>query len=262
VNTTPTLDELIAEASAAPVDGWDFSWFDGRATEQRTPWGYARLIAERMSPVGASVVRSVLDVQTGGAEVFTDALASVPTTPAVVAATESWPPNLAIASNRLNRFHGEVAESADEAPFPFADATFELVTSRHPTFLAWGEIARVLAPRGTYVGQLIGDGTNRELYEFFMGPQLHPSVPQRERLTDAVAAAGLELVALETATTRVEFFDVAAIIVFLRKVIWTVPDFTIERYRDRIAAAHAHIQRHGSFVSYSRRVLLEARKPA
>ncbi|HEY5224413.1 MAG TPA: methyltransferase domain-containing protein [Microbacteriaceae bacterium] len=251
-----TLDELIAEGAAAPVGGWDFSWFDGRATEERTPWGYSRLIGERMS-----LVASVLDVQTGGAEVYAGALAGLITPPGTVAATESWPPNLAIARERLRPFGGSVTEAADEAPFPFADAAFELVTSRHPTYHAWGEITRVLAPGGTFLGQLIGSGTNRELFEFFMGPQPVGRVPQCDQLADAVAASGLELVTITEASTRVEFFDVAAVIVFLRKVIWTVPDFTVERYLGRIAAMHEHIQQNGSFVAHSKRVLLKARRP-
>jgi hypothetical protein len=28
-----TFDELVSEAAAAPVDGWDFSWLDGRARD-------------------------------------------------------------------------------------------------------------------------------------------------------------------------------------------------------------------------------------
>ena len=59
------FDALIAEAVAVPVEGWDFSWFDGRATEQRPSWGYARLVGERMA-----TVRAALDVQTGGGEVL------------------------------------------------------------------------------------------------------------------------------------------------------------------------------------------------
>ena len=39
-----TFDELVAEADAVSVAGWDFSWLDGRATEQRPPWGYQRLL--------------------------------------------------------------------------------------------------------------------------------------------------------------------------------------------------------------------------
>ena len=34
-----SFDELVSEADAAPVDGWDFSWLDVRATEERPSWG-------------------------------------------------------------------------------------------------------------------------------------------------------------------------------------------------------------------------------
>ncbi|MGH3302872.1 MAG: SAM-dependent methyltransferase, partial [Streptosporangiaceae bacterium] len=34
-----TLQELVAEGAAVPVEGWDFSWFEGRATEERPAWG-------------------------------------------------------------------------------------------------------------------------------------------------------------------------------------------------------------------------------
>lgn len=30
-----TYEELVAEAAAADVTGWDFSWLDGRAIEER-----------------------------------------------------------------------------------------------------------------------------------------------------------------------------------------------------------------------------------
>lgn len=35
-----SFKELMAEATSAPVDGWDFSWLDGRAEEERPSWGY------------------------------------------------------------------------------------------------------------------------------------------------------------------------------------------------------------------------------
>lgn len=34
-----TYEALVAEADSAPTDGWDFSWFEGRATEARPSWG-------------------------------------------------------------------------------------------------------------------------------------------------------------------------------------------------------------------------------
>ena len=67
---------------------------------------------------------------------------------------------------------------------------------------------------------------------------------------------------LREAATRVEFFDIAAVVHFLRKVVWTVPDFTVERYRGRLRALHEVIERDGRFVAYSQRYLIEARRSA
>jgi len=74
-------------------------------------------------------------------------------------------------------------------------------------------------------------------------------------------AAGLEVVALEECALRVEFFDVGAVVHFLRKVLWTVPGFTPEAYDAELRRLHEQIERQGSFVSTARRVLVEARRP-
>ena len=39
---TESFDALLDVGARADVSGWDFSWLDGRATEERPPWGYAR----------------------------------------------------------------------------------------------------------------------------------------------------------------------------------------------------------------------------
>lgn len=53
--TAAAFDELIAIGEAADVAGWDFSWLQGRATEERPPWGYARLLGERLARARASL---------------------------------------------------------------------------------------------------------------------------------------------------------------------------------------------------------------
>ena len=58
-----------------------------------------------------------------------------------------------------------------------------------------------------------------------------------------------------------QFNDIAAVIVFLRKVIWIVPDFTVARYRDQLVALHERIERDGPFVAHAQRFLIEVRKP-
>jgi len=256
-----TLAELIAEGDAVPVEGWDFSWFEGRATEERPPWGYQRLIGERLS-----TSRAALDIQTGGGEVTAGALSllaqrTASRTPPVLAATESWPPNVAIARRNLAPFGGAVTEVADEAPLPFGTEAFDLVISRHPTEIIWPEIARVLAPGGSYLSQQVGAGTNRGLYEFMMGPQPDNQSRSTDLAAAAAEAAGLQVTDLREQATRVEFFDVAAVVYFLRKVLWTVPGFTSAGYAEPLARMHEHIKANGSFVCHSQRFLIEARKP-
>jgi hypothetical protein len=61
---------------------------------------------------------------------------------------------------------------------------------------------------------------------------------------------------------RQEYFDIGAVIYFLRKVIWIVPDFTVQRYTERLRKLHERIEADGPFVAHAARVLVEARKPA
>lgn len=249
------FDDLVAEAEAAPTEGWDFSWLDGRATEQRPSWGYQRLMGERMAHATAA-----LDIQTGGGEV----LAGVPKLPPLVAATESWPPNVAKATRLLHPLGAVVVRDEDEPPLPFADAAFDLVVSRHPVTVWWEEIARVLRPGGTYLSQQVGPASVFELVEYFLGPQ--PEQVRRARHPDHArrdaGAAGLTVVDLRAESLRTEFHDIGAVVYFLRKVIWMVPGFTVDRYRDRLRELHELIERDGPFVARTSRFLIEARKPS
>lgn len=249
-----TFEELIAEAEAVSVEGWDFSWLDGRAGEERPAWGYARSMAERMARATAA-----LDIQTGGGEV----LASVPKLPALTVATESWPPNLARATALLGPLGVPVVADPDKPPLPFADGAFDLVVSRHPVHAWWQEIARVLRPGGTYFSQEVGPASVFELVEYFLGPQPPAARSARdpERAARDAEAAGLDVIDLRTAELRTEFLDIGAVVYFLRKVIWMVPGFTVERYRDRLEALHRRIEAEGPFVATTTRFLIEAVKP-
>ncbi|MFE9132975.1 class I SAM-dependent methyltransferase [Streptomyces sp. NPDC007355] len=250
-----TFEDLVTEAEEVSVEGWDFSWLRGRADEQRPSWGYQRLMGERMARATAA-----LDIQTGGGEV----LAGVPKLPPLVVATESWPPNLAKATRLLHPLGAVVVADEDEPPLPFADAAFDLVVSRHPVTVWWEDIARVLRPGGTYLSQQVGPASVFELVEYFLGPQ--PEEVRRARHPDdarrAAEAAGLEVVDLRSESLRTEFHDIGAVVYFLRKVIWMVPGFTVDAYRDRLRDLHEQIVDEGPFVAHTTRFLIEARKPA
>ena len=252
MSASSTFEQLVAEGDAVPVEGWDFSWFEGRATEERPSWGYARLIAGRMASAAAA-----LDVQTGGGEV----LATVPHAPPVLAATESWPPNVAVARRNLCQLSATVVEVDDDADLPFPDASFDLVVSRHPTITRWDEVARVLRPGGTYLSQQVGAGTMHELSEAMLGPFEPSDARDPDRTRAAAEAAGLSVTRLRPERLRAEFYDIAAVVHFLRKVIWTVPDFSVDAYRDQLAELHDRIESDGAFVAHTQRFLIEAHRP-
>jgi SAM-dependent methyltransferase len=245
-------DELVGEAAAADVSGWGFGWLDGRATEERPPWGYSRLLAARLPQVA-----SALDIDTGGGEI----LAEIPVLAPRMVVTEGWPPNVEHARRLLSPRGVQVVPVEQGSALPFADASFELVSSRHPVRPDWPEIARVLADDGTYLAQHVGPASAFELIEWFLGSL------SRERLARdpddeaaAARAAGLRIVEIRTAQCRMEFFDVGAVVFILRKCVWWVPDFTVDRYREALVRLDAHIRRHGSFEAHSTRTLIEARR--
>lgn len=247
--------ELVDEAMDVSVDGWDFSWLDGRATEERPSWGYQRLLAGKLAAATAA-----LDIQTGGGEVLAGARGHG--FPPTMVATEGWPPNVRVATAMLHPLGAVVVADPNEPPLPFGDGAFDLVTSRHPAAVHWTEIARVLAPGGTYFAQHVGGGTNVEISEHFLGPIRSGRARHHDVEADQARAAGLEIVQCRNERLQLEFFDVGAMVYFLRKVIWTVPDFSVERYEDQLRALHDQIESDGVFRSSMSRTLFELRKPA
>jgi SAM-dependent methyltransferase len=244
--------DLVDEAATVDVSGWSFDWLDNRATEERPPWRYSNLLASRLAGVA-----SALDIDTGGGEI----IAGVPQLPPKMVVTEGWPPNVEHARRLLSPRGVEVVAVGQGRPLPFPDATFALVTSRHPVRPDWPEIARVLAEDGTYLAQHVGPASAFELIEWFLGPlpreRLHRH-PEREAA--AARSAGLQVMDLRTARCRMEFFDIGAIVYVLRKCVWWVPDFTVDRYGERLQRLDAHIREHGAFVAHSTRTLIEARR--
>ncbi len=248
-----SFEELIVEADRAPIRGWDFSWLEGRAFEERPSWHYSELVAERAPGVAA-----MLDLQSGGGEM----LGRLPRSAPLTVAVEGWRPNVSVAGARLQPLGVHVvAADTDDSVFPFADATFDLVTARHPVETCWPEIARVLRPWGTFLSQQVGPHSVGELREFMMGPQPPGSTRDPESARRSAQDVGLSIVDLRVERPRTVFYDVGAVVYFLRLVVWVVDDFTVDRYRDRLVALHERIQREGRFVAHAARFLIEAKKP-
>jgi SAM-dependent methyltransferase len=244
---TRTFDELMLEAEHRPTRGWDFSWLGERMATKPLPWNFGALVAER-----AGNAHDLLDMGTGGGEW----LAALQVRPAHTVATEAWDPNVAAARERLAPLGIEVVhvegapDNMDQArgvpggALPFEDASFDLVTNRHESFLA-SEVSRVLRGGGVFMTQQLGDGIFREFNEL-LGAEPPRRQPWRlPAAVDQVERAGLSVTRSAEGRQEVTFADVGALAWYLRMVPWTVPGFSIDGYRERLRELHERVAASG-----------------
>jgi SAM-dependent methyltransferase len=248
-----SFDELVREAEHAEIADWDFGWLEGRAYEERPTWHYFDLAAARARSVSA-----LLDLEVGGGQFIAD----LPDVPPLTIGTESYAPYVATAASRLrSRGAHLVCPDTNGQRLPLRSDAFDLVTSRHPITTWWDEITRVLRPGGHYLSQQVGPYSLQELSEYLMGPLPHGSMRDPEAAVAAAERAGLMVTTLESERPKTEFYDIGAVVYFLRLVVWIVPDFSVARYRDGLRGLHEQIVSDGVFATTASRFLIEAVKP-
>jgi SAM-dependent methyltransferase len=248
------FDDLVNEAERAPLGAWDFRWLDGRAVEDRPSWRYFDRVAER-----AADISTLLEVQAGVGSMT----GMLPSLPGLSVATEGFAASVTVAAPRLRSRGAHLVVTSQTRPgLPFADGTFELVISRHPIEVWWPEIARVLRPGGSYFAQHVGPHSLRSLSEFLMGPLPDASERDTEIERRAAEEAGLVVQSMRLERPRTAFYDVGAVVYFLRLVPWIVPGFTVATYRNSLRTLHGAIERHGAFETTASRTLVEANKPS
>ncbi|MGI8926944.1 MAG: methyltransferase domain-containing protein [Tepidiformaceae bacterium] len=125
---------LWAERARA-FTGWDLP-VQARVLDAGQPWDYA----EEVRRLGAFASAAV-DFGTGGGERLAEMRDGLP---ARLIATEEWHVNAPIARNWLRPL-GVPVIRADSLRPPFADASFDLVLSRHEA-ISTREVARIVRP--------------------------------------------------------------------------------------------------------------------
>ena len=246
------LIEFWKSEERRPFIGWDFSYLDGRMFEEQAPWSYSTRAAERMRSAS-----SVLDMGTGGGERL---LKLRPAWPARVAATEDYPPNLKLATERLGPFGATVwnVRLFRTGPMPFADGEFELVLNRHSGFNSQ-EVARILAPGGIFLTQQV-DGHWVQDLEAVFGAS--PQWPDATLANSAawLGAAGLKILKAEEWFGKIAFSDVGAIVYYLRATPWLVPGFTVETHLAGLLELQSRLERGEPLSFFAGKYLIEAQR--
>lgn len=240
------------EEAIAHIHGWDFSHIHGRyAEEDELPWDYETIVRQYLRDDA-----ELLDYDTGGGEF----LLSLKHPYHKTAATEGYPPNVALCRERLLPLGVNFRACDNAAQIPFDDASFDIIINRHGSFDPL-ELKRLLKPGGLFVTQQVGSENDRELVEMVL-PGAEKPFPH-ENLREQSARfldAGFELLQAEEAFGLLAFCDVGAFVWFARIIEWEFPGFSVDRCFERLLQLQKTIERDGRIVGTTHRYLLVARK--
>ena len=246
------LVETWKREEQQPFSGWDFSHLDGRMIEEQAPWSYSSRVTELMRQSS-----SVIDLGTGGGERF---LILQEYWPKKVVATEGYPPNFRLATERLSPFGAQVVDVrlTDDDLTPFANSEFDLILNRHSGFNA-KEVARILAPGGTFLTQQIHGLWAYDLLAVFDAKPQWPEATL-EKYMPQLKAAGLAIANAQEWSGQLSFTDVGAIVYYLKAVPWLVPGFSAETHSKHLLTLQRRLESGDGLAFVARKYLIEAHK--
>jgi hypothetical protein len=253
-----TFERYLEEAGKAPFSGWDFDFIikSGRAVEAPLRWNYYNVV--RPCLAGA---KTMLDMGTGGGEM----LSRFQPLPPDTFATEQYRPNVAVARERLEPLGVKVIEIEEEkeppfnASLPFDDDFFDLIINRHEAYYP-PELMRLLKTGGLFITQQVANANCLNLIQFLTAEPIKLGYWNLKSAVDELTAAGFKIIQQMEDITFYRFYDIGAIAYFLKTIPWTVPDFSTDKYRDRLREMHLKIDREGYFDTPRHRILIAAGK--
>lgn len=229
---------VFQEEINVPFEGWNFSRLTetGRMQEAPLSWNYASVVLQRMRGIQA-----LLDMGTGGGEL----LSKLQPLPSKTFATEGYLPNVEVARANLEPLGVHVISLDGDDELPLPDQSMDLIINRHESYLP-SEVYRLLKPEGIFITQQVGGKDNHKLNHLLGAPvptdYLHWDLTFA---TNQLKEAGFSILEQKEEEAFTRFYDVGAIIYYLKAIEWQIHDFTIERYADQLVSLHYDLQNAG-----------------
>lgn len=235
--TNKELFDYLVDEVNEKFEGWDFSYLGstGRMKEFPLSWNYRNKVMTEMQGIS-----SLLDMGTGGGEF----LSTLKPLPKYTCATEGYKPNIPVAKSRLEPLGVRVFEVENDEYLPFDDESFELIINKHESYLP-KEIRRVLKNKGIFVTQQVGGSNDKEINELLKASEIEFIDWDLKKAVGQLKTTGLKILEEKEDLVKTRFYDIGAIVYYLKAVPWQVPDFTIERYFDRLVEIHNIIDESG-----------------
>ncbi len=245
------LIEKWKEDEKVVFKGWDFSYLKGRLIEENPPWNYekkAKLLVRKSS--------SVLDMETGGGEIFS----KFAPFPKNAKAYEGYAPNIPIAKKRLEPLGVKIIECANPKKLPFNNEEFDLVLNRHGAINA-KEIFRILKPKGIFFTQQVtGSEDSMDLVKTFGAKRKFSNITLR-LYKEKLLSAGFKIKESEKWKGKKFFRDVGAIVYYLKAIPWIVEGFDVEKNFSTLKKLQKKLEEEKELKFDTAKFLILAEKP-
>lgn len=240
------------EEEVAHIHGWDFSHIHGRyEVENDLPWDYEKIVRQYLKKD-----MNIMDYDTGGGEF----LLSLNHPNSKTSATEGYPPNVKLCSEKLLPLGIDFKECHDPSNVPFVDESFDLVINRHGSFNA-REVFRLLRPSGLFITEQVGGENDRDLVEMVLPnsdkPFPHLNLKEQRKYFEE---AGFEIIRAEEAYRPIEFYDVGAFVWFAHIIEWEFTDFSVDKCFEQLLKMQEIMDKDGKLVGTIHRYLIVAKK--
>ncbi|MEG9298509.1 class I SAM-dependent methyltransferase [Mangrovibacillus sp. Mu-81] len=248
---TGTLCEEYLKDIEEHFSGWDFSYITetGRMDNGMLSWSYGSKVIPYIRKS-----RAMLDMGTGGGEM----LSKFQPLPPITCATEGYAPNFPIAKQRLEPLGVKVKEIKEDNLLPYEGNSFDLVINKHEEYSAI-EVKRVLSTEGIFITQQVGGHDCNEINHALSAPVnddfIHWNLEYARKELDQ---EGFDVLEWKEEEPVQRFYDIGALVYYLKAIPWQIPDFTINRYKDALITIHNTIQTKGYFEVNTNRFLLIA----
>ncbi len=234
--------------------GWDFSYITDtdRMVDSPLDWSY---ISKVFKYIYEKDVNTMLDMGTGGGELLSKFIKIPPNT----YATEGYEANLPIARKRLKSLGIEVVKVENDI-LNFKNNYFDLLINRHESYSV-KEIKRVLKEKGIFITQQVGNQNCLEINQA-LGAKEDMDLGKWDLnvAKNDLIKSDFKIVKSFEQFPELRFYDIGALIYYLKAVPWQIKDFTINKFHSKLKEIHNLIQKENYFAVKEHRFFLIAQK--
>lgn len=121
--------------------------------------------------------------------------------------------------------------------------------NRHESYSV-KEVKRILKNQGTFITQQVGGLNDKEVNELLGVPESPYYNWNLEYAVKELINEGFNIQLQKEDLVKTRFYDIGAIVFYLKAIPWQVPDFTVETYFEELKEINFLIQNDG-FIDFT-----------